>query len=83
MTCPRSGPRSTVPQWLQWYREGGLAAVCRRRKGRVGALLPDPGAEDGGGVAVAATGPWATAPVVRDWIEARCGVVYTVGSLYT
>ncbi len=34
-------------------------------------------------MAAAATGMFATAPVVRDWIEDRFGVAYTVGSLYT
>ena len=34
-------------------------------------------------VVAAATGVFATAQTVRDWIEARFGVVYTVGSLYT
>ena len=26
------GQRSTVQLWLRWYREGGLAEVCRRRQ---------------------------------------------------
>ena len=34
-------------------------------------------------VAEAATGVFATAQAVRDWLEAQCGVSYTVGSLYT
>ena len=34
-------------------------------------------------VAAAATGVFGTAADVRDWIEARFGVVYSVGSLYT
>ena len=34
-------------------------------------------------VAEAATGVFATAQAVRDWIEEQFGVVYTVGSMYT
>ena len=39
-------------------------------------LLPDPGPR-------AATGVFTTAQTVRDWIEARFGVVYTRDSVYT
>ena len=75
--------RSSVQRWLQWYREGGLEMVCGRRKGGVGQpsyLTPDQAEQV---VVAAATGVFATAAAVRDWIEARFGVVYSVGSLYT
>ncbi len=75
--------RNAVQQWLRWYREGGLAAVCGRRKGGVGKpsyLTKDQEAQL---VAAAATGVFATAQAVRDWIEARFGVVYTRDSMYT
>ena len=75
--------RSTVQRWLKWYREGGLDAVCGRRRGGVGKpsfLTKDQEAQL---VAEAATGAFATAQAVRDWIEARFGVVYTRDSLYT
>ena len=75
--------RSTVQQWLKWYREGGLAEVCRRRKGGVGKPSFLTEAQQAELVAAAATGQFATAQEVRDWIEAQFGVVYRVGSLYT
>ena len=73
----------SVHRWLQWYREGGLAEVCRRRKGGVGtpSYLTPVQAEQV--AAEAAQGVFATAQAVRDWIEAEFGVVYTTGSLYT
>ena len=75
--------RCTVQQWLKWYREGGLAAVCGRRKGGVGKppfLTPDQQEQL---VEEAATGVFGTAQAVRDWLEEQFGVVYAVGSLYT
>ena len=73
----------SVHRWLQWYREGGLAQVCGRRKGGPGKpsfLTPD---QERQVVAAAATGGFATAQAVRDWIEERFGVVYTRDSMYT
>ena len=75
--------RSTVQLWLKWYREGGLAEVCRRRKGGVGKPSYLTPAQQAAVVAAAATGQFATAQAVRDWIEDQFGVVYTVGSMYT
>ncbi len=75
--------RNAVQTWLRWYREGGLAAVRSHRRGGPGKpsyLTPE---QEQQLVAEAATGVFATAAAVRDWIEARFGVVYTVGSLYT
>ena len=75
--------RCTVQQWLRWYREGGLAQVCGRRKGGPGKprfLTPE---QERQVVAEAATGVFATAQAVRDWIEERFGVVYTRDSMYT
>ena len=57
--------------------------MCGRRKGGPGKpsyLTPDQAEQV---VAEAARGVFATAQAVRDWIEARFGVVYTVGSMYT
>lgn len=73
----------SVHRWLQWYREGGLAAVYGRRKGGPGkpSYLTEAQAEQV--VAEAAKGVFATAQAVRDWIEAQFGVAYTVGSMYT
>ena len=75
--------RNAVQQWLRWYRCGGLAAVRSHRRGGPGKpsyLTPDQAEQL---VAAAAAGVFATAADVRDWLEARFGVVYTVGSLYT
>ena len=75
--------RCTVQQWLRWYREGGLEAVRSPRRGGAGKprfLTPE---QERQVVAEAATGVFATAQAVRDWIEERFGVVYTRGSMYT
>ena len=73
----------SVHRWLQWYREGGLAQVCGRRKGGPGKPSFLTREQERQVVAAAATGVFATASAVRDWIEAQFGVVYTVGSMYT
>ena len=73
----------SVHRWLQWYREGGLEAVRSHRRGGPGKpsyLTPE---QEQQLVAEAAQGVFATASAVRDWIEERFGVVYSVGSLYT
>ncbi|MCY3660474.1 MAG: IS630 family transposase [Caldilineaceae bacterium] len=73
----------SVHRWLQWYREGGLAAVRSHRRGGAGKpsyLTPD---QEQQLVAEAAQGVFATAGAVRDWIEEQFGVVYTIGSMYT
>ena len=73
----------SVHRWLQWYREGGRTEVCGRRKGGVGTpsyLTPE---QERQVVAEAAKGVFGSAQAVRDWIEERFGVVYTVGSMYT
>ena len=75
--------RNAVQTWLRWYRSGGLAAVRSHRRGGHGTpcfLTPAQQAEL---VAEAAQGVFGTASAVRDWLEARFGVVYAVGSLYT
>ena len=75
--------RSSVQRWRKWYREGVLEMVCSRRQGDIGqpsCLTPT---QQEQWVAAAATGRFATAQAVRDWLEAECGVVYSVGSLYT
>ncbi len=75
--------RSTVQLWLKWYREGGLAPICARRRGGVGKPSYLTPVQQEALVAEAARGGFATAQAVRDWIEDRFGVVYSVGSLYT
>ena len=75
--------RCTVQQWLKWYREGGLEAVCGRRKGGVGKPPFLTEAQQARLVEEAAKGVFGTAQAVRDWLEAQFGVVYAVGSLYT
>ena len=72
--------------WLSRRREGPTAvaaAVGSHRRcgpGKPSFLTRD---EEKQVVAEAATGVLATAQAVRDWIEDRFGVLYTVGSLYT
>ena len=75
--------RNAVQRWLRWYREGGLEAVRCHRRGGPGKPCHLTPAQQAQLVAEAATGVFATAAAVRDWIEAEFGVVYTVGSLYT
>ena len=75
--------RRSVQRWLNWYREGGLAAVRARRRGGPGKpsfLTP---AQERQVVAEAATGAFRTGPAVRDWIEEQFGVVYTLAGIYT
>ena len=72
-----------MQRWLKWYREGGLAAVCGRRKGGVGQpsfLTQD---QQERLAAEAAKRVFGTARAVRDWIEEQFGLAYSVGSLYT
>ena len=73
----------SVHRWLQWYREGGLAQVCGRHKGGPGKPSYLTQAQEQQVVATAATGAFATAQAVRDWIEEQFGVVYTRDSMYT
>ncbi len=75
--------RNSVPQWLRWYREGGLAAVRAHRRGGHGTPSYLTPAQQEQLVAEAAQGVFATAQAVRDWIEERFGVVYTRDSMYT
>ena len=75
--------RNAVQRWLRWYREGGLDAVRSRRRGGPGKpsfLTKD---QEQQVVAAAATGVFATAQEMRDWIEEQFGVVYTRDSMYT
>ena len=75
--------RNAVQQWLRWYRAGGLAEVRSHRRGGPGKACFLTEAQQQQVVAAAATGVFATAQAVRDWIEERFGVVYTRDSMYT
>ena len=75
--------RNAVQRWLRWYRAGGLEAVRSRRRGGPGPASFLTQAQEQQVVAEAATGVFATAQAVRDWIEERFGVAYTRGSMYT
>jgi len=71
----------TVPRWVDWYRDGGVAAVRAHRMGGHGqpAYLS---AEAQAAVAdVVATGRFRTAAEVGDWIAATDGVRYRPGGL--
>lgn len=73
----------TVQRWLDWYRQGGVAAVRARRMGGHGqpALLA---AEARAAVADAvATGRFRTAAEVGDWIADSYGVRYRPGGIYS
>ena len=75
--------RNAVQTWLRWYRSGGLAEVRSHRQGGPGKPCYLTPAQQAALVAAAATGVFATAQAVRDWLEAEFGVAYAVGSLYT
>jgi transposase len=71
----------TVQRWVDWYREGGVAAVRARRMGGHGqpAFLS---AEAQAAVEEAvATGRFRTAVEVGDWIAETYGVRYRPGGL--
>ena len=75
--------RRSVQRWLGWYREGGLAAVRSRRRGGPGKPCFLTEAQQARLVAEAATGVFRTGQAVRDWLEERFGVAYTVAGVYT
>jgi transposase len=83
VTAAVGGSRNSVQQWLRWYRSGNLAEVRSHRRGGPGkpAFLTE--AQQKQLVTSVATGVFATAQVVRDWIEVRFEVAYSVGSMYT
>jgi len=68
----------SVRRWLGWYRQGGLAAVARHRRGgrqgRAARLTADQQAEV---TAETARGTIATVGQARAWVERRFGVAYT------
>jgi transposase len=71
----------SVPRWVAWYRQGGLAAVRGQRMGGVGqpSLLT---AEAPAEVAeVMATGRFPTAAAIRDWITEKYRVGDAVGGV--
>ena len=75
--------RNAVQQWLRWYRSEGVAEIRAHRRGGPGKPSYLTADQERQLVAEAATGVFATAAAVRDWLEAQFGVSYTVGSLYT
>ena len=73
----------TIHRWAQWYREGGLAEALSRRQGGEGrkshldveeTVLLGLEIKDGA---------FDSAADVRDWIEAQCGVSYTMPGVYS
>jgi transposase len=71
----------TVQRWVDWYRDGGMAAVRARRLGGHGqpALLS---AEAQTAVAdTVATGRFRTAAEVGDWIAETYGIRYRPGGI--
>ena len=73
----------SVQRWQQWYRCGGVPEVRSHRRGGPGKPCFLTAEQQAALVAEAATGAFATAQAVRDWLEAEFGVVYTRDSLYT
>lgn len=73
----------TVQRWVDWYREGGVAAVRGHRMGGHGhpSLLP---AEAQTAVAeVVASGRFRTAAQIGDWIAETYAVRYRPGGSYS
>ena len=73
----------TVHRWVRWYRDGGLAEVLSHRQGGSGRksyLDNDEMTLLGWEVE---SGCFGTAKDVRDWIEAECGVRYTMPGVYS
>jgi transposase len=73
----------TIQRWVDWYRRGGVALVCRHRMGGVGQtpFLPREAQEQ---VAQeVASGRFRTAAEIREWVATTYQVDYTVGGIYT
>jgi transposase len=74
-----------VQQWLQWYREGGLAEVLRRvvghhAKGKQPYLSP---LEQRALVAKVQLGEFRTIWALVEWVQGRWGVSYTYQGMYS
>ncbi len=72
----------TVQRWVQWYRDGGLAAVRARKRGGRGQapwLSPE---QQAAVLEQAATGAFHTAADVRQWIGDQFQVTYRPKGVY-
>src|SRR6266508_2119378 len=64
----------TVQRWLDWYRQGGVAAVRARRLGGHGQPSRLAAEEEAAVADAVATGRFRTAAEVSDWIAASYDV---------
>lgn len=72
----------TVQRWLQWYREGGVAALRAHRQagtGQPSLLTADQQAQVR---EQAATGAFRTAAEAQRWVAEQFGVAYRPGGMY-
>ena len=71
----------TVQRWVDWYRDGGVAAVRGRRMGGHGQPAYLSAEAQAAVAAVVATGRFRTAAEIGDWIAATYGIRYRPGGL--
>jgi len=72
----------TVQRWVQWYRQGGLAAVRRRKRGGSGQAPWLSQEQQAAVLEQAATGAFHTAADVRRWIREQFGLSYRPKGIY-
>ena len=74
---------NTVQKWMRWYKRGGLNEVVSHHQGGLGreSYLND---EEMLRLArEVESGRFPTATDVRDWIEAECGIEYSLQGVYS
>ena len=72
----------SMPDWLAWYRSGGLVEVAARKHGWKGSprlLTPE---QERALAEEASTGRFRTSLHIRDWIQSEHGVRYETSSVY-
>ena len=73
----------TVHRWVNWYRKGGLDEVRVRRQGGEGRKSYLDSDEITLLKWELESGSLGSGKDVRDWVEAQCGVRYTIPGVYS
>lgn len=72
----------SVQRWLDWYRQGGVAAVRAHRQAGTGQPSFLTAEQQAQLRAQAATGAFRTATEAQQWVADRFGVTYRPGGMY-